>query len=68
MRVYITHPIGDYHAGVIYDVPDKKARELIEHDMAFEIKEEQVFETLPDFDADILRTSKPKRKVNYGDR
>ena len=37
MRIKITCTEGDYHAGLIYEVPDKKARELIAADKAFEV-------------------------------
>jgi len=39
MRIKITCTEGDYHAGLIYEVPDKKARELIAADKAFEVVE-----------------------------
>ena len=39
MRIKITCTESDYHAGLIYEVPDKKARELIAADKAFEVVE-----------------------------
>jgi hypothetical protein len=39
MKLKITHPSGDYLAGLEYEVPEKKALELIAADMAFEVVE-----------------------------
>lgn len=51
MKVKMTHPKDGLEAGIIYDLPDKKAQEYIEADFAVEVVEE----------------SKPKRKVKDGD-
>lgn len=39
MKIKITHPTLNYQAGLVYDVPDKEAQELIKKDYAFEIVE-----------------------------
>lgn len=39
MKVKITHPSGEYKAGLEYDLPEDEALELIEKEQAVEIKE-----------------------------
>lgn len=39
MKIKVTHPFDKYLAGLVYDVPDKQAKEAIEKEMACEIKE-----------------------------
>ncbi len=48
MKIKITHPIKDYQAGLVYDVPDKEAQELIKKDYAFEVADKEKF-LLDDF-------------------
>jgi len=68
MKLKITYTDGEYQAGLIYDVPDKKARELIAADKAFQVAEDGVtegeFEELPEF-SQSEKVSKPK-KVKHG--
>ena len=54
MKIKITCTDGEYQAGLIYEVPDKKAHELIEADKAFEVVEEPKLE-------------RKLRKVKHGD-
>lgn len=37
MIIKMTCTTNEYQAGLVYNVPDKKARELIDADMAFEV-------------------------------
>ena len=41
MKIKITCTDGEYKAGLVYDVPDEKALELIATEKAFEIVEER---------------------------
>lgn len=36
MKVKITHPFGELRAGLVYDLPNEEAREVIEKDFGFE--------------------------------
>lgn len=40
MKIKITQKTGDYQAGIIYDVPEKEAQELIKKDIAFKVVED----------------------------
>lgn len=50
-----------YEQGEIVEMNHDAALTLIEHGIAEEVTE-NVFEPLPDFDANILRVSKPKKQ------
>jgi hypothetical protein len=68
MKIKITCTDGKYQAGLIYDVPDKKARELIAVDKAFEITEETInVSTLSDEFPVYIEGAKDK-KVKHGNR
>lgn len=41
MKIKLTHPTPQYQAGVIVELPDKEAQELIAKDWAFEVVDEQ---------------------------
>lgn len=69
MQIMVTCPIPgtDMQAGVAYEVPEKQGELYIENEWAYEIKEVEIFEPLPDFKPDVARVSKPK-KVKYDTR
>ena len=54
MKVKITCTTERYEAGLVYDVTDEKAQQLIQEDKAI-LAEDEVIE------------EKPKRKVKHGD-
>lgn len=41
MKIKMTHPKDGLEAGLIYDIPDKKAQEYIDADFAIEVSEEK---------------------------
>lgn len=41
MKIKMTHPKDGLEAGLIYDIPDKKAQEYISADLAVEVVEEK---------------------------
>jgi len=41
MIVKVTHPFEEYQAGLIYDMPDEKAKEAIEKEFAAEVKQKE---------------------------
>jgi hypothetical protein len=42
LKIRLTHPTAEYQAGVIVELPEKEAQELISKDWAFEVEVEQV--------------------------
>ena len=53
MKIKITHPAHGYQAGLIYDVPEKQAQELLKADFAISV-------------ADDIEPDKNKKKVKDG--
>lgn len=65
MRIQITHPTNDMLAGLIYDVDEAQAQELIDNNNAFEIKED-VIEVSEISDKQKVYTDVKPKKVTHG--
>ena len=58
MKIKITCTTDEYQAGLVYNVPENKARELIDADMAFEVVEKE---------QPVYFEERKTRKVKHGD-
>lgn len=45
MKIKITHTHGDYQAGLVYELSDKQAKEMIAKDYGFEVVEKKATAT-----------------------
>ena len=64
MKVKITCTDGAYEAGLIYDIPEPKARALIDADKAFELFD--LSDNIPAFSETVKEKSKGKVKHDNG--
>lgn len=62
MKIKITHPLPDLQAGLIYDLPEKQAKEIIAKDLGFEIDVETIDVTAM-ADKNPVHIEAPKRKA-----
>lgn len=68
MKIKIIHPTAKYQAGLIVELPEDEAQELISNDFAFEIAEDVIeVTTLSDEIPHFIEGVKEK-KVRHGNR
>lgn len=48
MKIKITHPVDNFEAGLVYDVPDDQAKEYIAADFAAVIEDENLVDVTTD--------------------
>lgn len=65
MKVKITHPIDELQAGLVYDVPDKKAHEYISDGVAITVDDERLSDVTALGDKTPLYIE-TKKKVKHG--
>jgi hypothetical protein len=69
LKIRITHPVDGYMAGLIYDVPDLKAAEILKADCGVKVDDDTELVDVSIYDDPspaFVETT--KKKVKHGDR
>lgn len=66
MKIKITHPAHGYQAGLIYDVPEKQAQELLKADKAISVADDTELVDVTNYSDTAPAFVEVKKKVKHG--